>query len=272
MYQDKQPSPEQPGDKAKDTVVGKDGLSARDDVSRAAAPKDLAEAERRRTFKSTGSFDPEQEMSIEIDMGNGQTASRRSKSDTPFDLAAASKRDEERRLEAIRATHPLTSGGVLQAGLIYDESPLKYGGVKNADDVAEKLSGEAEGLGEAFNEGIAAAAKDPNLANKGLADAAKTVTNAGAYVADKVMSQDWDGVTRDAEKVVEQVVNASDKYSAMSQHDQGKVIGKYFMPAFTPDLPGIVQEAKTLGKSEEALAEIEGKTLAGQQDFKHWEN
>jgi len=212
-------------DKAEEAEGTKKPLEGRSvDAARHADGATMSAIEKRRTNKSSGSLAEDQESSIELHMGHGKTVGR---------------------LDAIKPTPVDLSGPTLKAGLVYSENPIKNTGVQSMDDVEKKLHGAADGLAEAMIHNLAEMAKDPHATNKGIGENLHKLERAAGYVADKVAHQDWQGLADDAAKEGNKVVEASDKYAALSQYDQGKFIGKEVMPNFVPDLPEIVHEINT---------------------------
>jgi len=205
------------------------------DAARHADGATMAAIEKRRTNRSSGSLAEEQERSIEIHLDDGQVTKREK----------GSPNNDAARLDAIQPTPTDTTGPTLKAGLVYSENPIKNTGVKNMDDVEKKLHGAADGLAEAMMHNLAEMAKDPNATHKSIGESMHKLGEAAGYVVDKIAKQDWQGLADDATKEGNKIVEASNRYSAMTQYDQGKFIGKEVMPNFVPELPEVVREIST---------------------------
>jgi hypothetical protein len=243
--------PDKP-DKAPDAPSDIKPLQGRDtDAARNSDTAAMAAVEKRRTNRSSGSLAAEQEHSIEIQMDDGNIVSRRSQSQLPTVGAGADT--DSKRLNSINLTPADTSGQVLKAGLTYQESPIKNAGVQNIGDVEQKFRGIAEGLSEAVVANVAELAKDPEATNKGFSAVLHKAGDAIVHVADKTAHQDLKGISDDAAKLAQNLAEASDKYSGMSQYEQGRFIGREVMPNFIPDLPGAIEEARAIQKSEDVL-------------------
>ncbi len=251
------PNPDQP-EKPRDTVEKKpiDGHEA--EAARHSDAAAMTAVEKRRTNRSSGSLAPEQEHSFELQMDDGKIESRRSREgvqvirDPAANLGAdtTSLTADGARLKAIQPTAADLTGHTFKAGLIYKESPIGNAGVQNIGDVEEKFSGIAWGLGEAAIENIGQLAKDSNATNKGLAQNLHKAGDAVAHLVDKVSKEDLGSLADDVAKIGQSIVEASDRYSAMSQFEQGRFIGKEVMPNFIPDLPQVAQEIKGAQRAE----------------------
>jgi hypothetical protein len=216
------------GDKTPDGTTREIPLEGRGaDEARHSDAGAMAAIEKRRTNRSSGSLAAEQEHSIELQMDDGNIISRRNQ-------------------DAIKATPADTSGPVLKAGLVYQETPIKNTGVQNIEDLEQKFRGVADGLGDAMMANISQFAKDPQATNKGLIEIAHKTGETISHITDKIAKHDTQNVLNQAGEIGQKIVDASNKYSAMSQYEQGHFIGKEVMPNFIPDLPQTVSEVRSM--------------------------
>jgi hypothetical protein len=238
------PPSDSSGSKPTDAASEKSGLASQIQVNRGVDPKSINDFEKNRTNASNGSFGLPDDPSMQLDMGNGQIASRHNKDVVDPDAA---------RLNAISPKAVEKEGKLIKTGLDYDEQPKVTRGVQNIGDLVQKVDGVGEGLTQSVVQNLGNAMADPQLINKKLIATGEKFVEGAIYAGDKVAKLDWQGAVADGAKVVQKVADASAKYDKMSQHDQGKVIGNV-MSNFVPDLPQALQEAEALGIGPEGLS------------------